>query len=554
MSTSPDELVTYLRLSPEFGGTRFGPFEGLEVRLGSDPDRCHIVLSEALGVRAEHAKLIRQGPQNLILAPSERTAAVFLFKANERRPSQLNTPTAVRPGDSLALVTADGPRFIIELDELPEEIKQERAKARGPATGRRRLSAEAMGSEVKRQAWTRLLVLGPAQMFQRAMVYIRSGAVFQPRNIILGVTIAGGYIFGGFSACKVSGLKRQITTQEVRVESCNQELAFAENMQGDSTEHKLEQLAQSITGIRSMGTSLEEDDKLRNAWKDKMKVLTSDSKRYAWVSNEKAPKAGEFAAWRERMSTYEDIDPDTAKALVWLGAWAGRLGGTTFADLNDSEGTDVCGRGPLHMTYRQALRLGVQALPDALVVRDVDTTYEDKAKSKALIQGTLEAAGAPPLPEGELVEVSMAQVAQGSAYCIFQEGDDHRENISRTLRALGKQLGPDSDLLPPEGTTFATTARIAKYWAADVTRIDYNSADPGVDFSESPPGTVLDAFEGRGQWVLNRTAETMAKAVVLPCLAVLNGDGDKAGKILGEENVPSPINCLVLDWRLRNED
>ena len=31
-----DDLVTYLRLDPEFGGTRFGPFEGLEVRLGSN--------------------------------------------------------------------------------------------------------------------------------------------------------------------------------------------------------------------------------------------------------------------------------------------------------------------------------------------------------------------------------------------------------------------------------------------------------------------------------------------------------------------------------------
>ena len=29
------DLVLYLTLSPEFGGTRFGPFEGIEARLGS---------------------------------------------------------------------------------------------------------------------------------------------------------------------------------------------------------------------------------------------------------------------------------------------------------------------------------------------------------------------------------------------------------------------------------------------------------------------------------------------------------------------------------------
>ena len=552
MATPPEELVTSLRLSPEFGGTRFGPFEGLEVRLGSDADRCHIVLSEALGVRAEHARLIRQGPQNLILAPSERTTAIFLYKAGERRPVQLNTPTAVRPGDAFALVTADGPRFIIELDELPVEIKTEREKSKKVATGRRRLTAKSIGDEAKRQVWTRLLVLGPMQIIQRASVFIRSGAIFQPRNLFIGLAMIGGYVFGGVSACRITGFKKKLQTQEVRVESCQQELAFAENMRGDSTEYKLEQLAQSITGIRGMGTSLEEDDKLRNAWKDKMKVLTSDAARYEWVGDAKSRKAEEFVAWRDRMSTFEDVDPDTAKALVWLGAWPGQRR-TEFADLTDSEGLEVCGRGPLQMTFRQARRLGIEAFPDALLVRDVDKTYEDKTKTKALIQSTLDAAAAPPLPEGEQVEVSLSQIAQGSAYCIHQAGDDHRTNISRTLKALGEQLGPDAKLVPPIGTTFATTGRLAKYWAADLMRVDYQADDPGIDLSGAPPGTVLDAYEAKGAWVLTRTAEVMARSVVLPCLAVLNGEDDAAAKILGEGNLPSPINCLVLDWRLRNE-
>ncbi len=40
------ELVLYLTLAPEFGGTRFGPFEGIEARLGADRERCHITLPE----------------------------------------------------------------------------------------------------------------------------------------------------------------------------------------------------------------------------------------------------------------------------------------------------------------------------------------------------------------------------------------------------------------------------------------------------------------------------------------------------------------------------
>ena len=88
-----EERATYLRLAPEFGGTRFGPYEGQEVRLGSDPDRCHIVLQSELGVQAEHVKLFRESEENLILAPSDRTAAVFLFRANGSRPNQVSTPT-----------------------------------------------------------------------------------------------------------------------------------------------------------------------------------------------------------------------------------------------------------------------------------------------------------------------------------------------------------------------------------------------------------------------------------------------------------------------------
>ena len=44
-----EELVLYLRLSPEFGGTRFGHFEQRVVRLGSDPS-CDIAIAQGFGV------------------------------------------------------------------------------------------------------------------------------------------------------------------------------------------------------------------------------------------------------------------------------------------------------------------------------------------------------------------------------------------------------------------------------------------------------------------------------------------------------------------------
>ncbi len=553
MSTPlPDELATYLRLSQDFGGTRFGPFEGLEVRLGSDVDRCHIVLPEALGVRGEHAKLIRQGPQNLILAPSERTAAVYLYKTGERRPTHLNTPTAVRPGDSFALVTPDGPRFIIELDELPPEIKAKREEARQVATGRRRLSAESMGHEVKRQAWTKLLVMGPMQLLQRASVYIRSGAIYQPRNIIMFATLAGGWILGGVSMCRISGFKSSLKRSEVKVESCEQELAFAQNMSGDSTGYSLEELAATITKVNRLGPALEEDDALRNAWKSALRIVFDQRESYKWITNDKAPKAARFADWRERVLADESFDPDTARLMVWLAAWPGRRS-STYSELTDSEGNDVCGVGVTEMTYRQAMRLGVSAQPDALITKDLDQVLDSKASTRSLLSDTMVAAGDQGLDESTEIEVGHEQVAQGRAWCLFLAGEDHRTNTRRLLKALSRELGPDSALLPQVGTIHDSTSRIAKYWGADITRIDYREQDPGISFETAPPGAVLAPLEGRGEWALKRTADTLAKSVALPCIAVLSGNEDSAESLLGEGNAPGAINCLVLDWRLRNE-
>ena len=128
------DLAIYLRLTPEFGGTRFGPFEQLETRLGSDDERCHIVLPESLGVLPVHAQVLRQGDNNTIVAPADRAATLFLWRQGERRPNQITSPTALRSGDGFSLVTADGPRFIMEIDVLPPEIQEERARAKTSGT------------------------------------------------------------------------------------------------------------------------------------------------------------------------------------------------------------------------------------------------------------------------------------------------------------------------------------------------------------------------------------------------------------------------------------
>jgi hypothetical protein len=110
-----DHLVLYLTLAAEFGGTRFGPFEGTQTRLGSDRSRCHIVIPESLGVVKEHCCIQRRAPDDLVLAPLDPAGALYLWKRQEQSPIRVSAATSVRDGDSFALVSPDGPRFVIDL-------------------------------------------------------------------------------------------------------------------------------------------------------------------------------------------------------------------------------------------------------------------------------------------------------------------------------------------------------------------------------------------------------------------------------------------------------
>jgi len=512
---SMDELATYLTLTPEFGGTRFGPFETIEVRLGSDPDTCHIVLQAELGVEADHVKLLRQGPNNLILAPSARTSTVYLWKKGATQSTQLTTPTAVTPGDGFSLVTPEGPRFIIELDELPEEIKAQRAKSR-PKTGRGRLSKEAFAGEGKRQIWTRLLVLGPAQLVQRAWIYVKSGAIFIPRNMIMMAMIASGWVFGGVSMCGKKKLQADLQVTNERVENCEQEVTFAKDLSGVGPDARFEELAAMIVQSPKLVDPLGSDDGLRAEVKKRAKVLVENQRMYNWLINGKARKARAFSQWRKKLMKMERIDLDSRLLLVWLGIDNDR-NQKEFDERNDSEDTPVCGRGPLKMTYRQAVSLGLAAQADAFVPRNYERLTDLPKEREELLQATILAAGGDGFPEDQTIKSNVGPVQQGLSGCVYVEGDDDRKLVTNIFPMMRREFGKKAKGVPNESNLNASVSRVAKYWASDLTRVDYTLPEPGIDFSSAQISTVLDPLANRGQWVMKQTAETIAKALVLPC-------------------------------------
>ncbi len=546
-----DELVLYLRLTPEFGGTRFGFFEGIEVVLGSEGSRCDITLPQSLGVLPIHVRVMRQADNSMILAPAERTATVFLWKQGARAPVQVDTPTAVRPNDSFALVTENGPRFIIELDALPQEVKDARDKK--PSIRDKRLNAGAFGKEAKRQAFTRVLVTGPGQFVQRAWTFVKSGAIFQPRYIFLGITMIGGYALAGGMSCKGKKTAKLLQSESVKLESCEKTLGFADGRGEDTSWTFAELVAEVLREPGGVGLALEEDTKLRDAVWSEAQLILSQGKQYAWLIESKGGKANEFADLRERLLAEEDLDSELVKVLPYIAADPSRHS-NEWNKLEDSQTEDVCTRGVAQLSYRQALHFGLSPQLDALIPASKMSSYmNDKQLHEQALRATLEGAGQSEFPESFSTTVN--EFTRGQGGCLYVEGDDERTRVNKVVNKMARHLGAEADNVPlPEASAHATSARLAKLFTADLPEVDYRTDGVGaVSYAEFPVSTVTAGLGSKGEWVLQQTARTIARSVVLPCQAAVDPkvDKEKAAATMGE--LPPLTQCLMLDWRLRSD-
>lgn len=539
------DLVLYLVLSPEFGGTRFGPFEGLEARLGSNKDRCHITLPESLGVAKEHCKVIRQGGANMILAPSERTAAVYLWKGDARRPIQVQAPTAVKPGDSFALVTSEGPRFFIELGDLPPEMKAARAPAR---RGPQNLTAGRFGRAGLDLVLARLYTLSPVAIAMRGFYFIKSGAIWQPRIIIIGAIMLFGYFSTGVSACTAFKFKTDANKAVEEAETCKESLAYAGSIGNDVENFKFDELAVTVTGVRSVGLAMNKDKAFIGLVKTESKKILDNPDVYSWLYEDSA-RPEEFAKLRERIEKSDNFDPDTKRLLPFLAATRNRVQGQWGQTLDGANKT-VCARGPARLSYRQAKNLGFANVAlDAYVEGDATQISQDEVARTQLLSETAAAAGFPPLDT--TVPSGVDAIRQGERTCVRADGDDDRESIAKVVSLFEDSVGRSAKFVPDIDSPFVTVSRIAKIFAADIPGTRYADASKiTLDFVKQSP-TVVVADTPGGPWVLERTAEVIARAIVLSCDAALKGDAEKMEATFGK--LPGPVPCLVLNYRLTHE-
>lgn len=542
-----EDLALYLTLAPEFGGTRFGPYEGLEVRLGTDRERCHIVLAEGLGVVRDHCKVLRAGPDSLILTPAERTAAVWLWKAGAIRATQVQTPTAVRPGDAFSLVTPQGPRFVIELAPLPESIKAERA-----TTGKRslrRLTPAKFMAEVWRLFIARLYTFSPISLGARIWYFIQSGAIWQPRILITLFLSGMTFMTMLMGSCHIMSLRNQITSVTSDNEALRATVATCEDLEGKRTEtYDLTDLAYRLSGSPHLKKVLYNDGLLKQKVEERARFIADNRERYEWLYKNPTVVSS-FKRWRERIVDNDQakaaIDPVTRNLLAFAAAVPNRID-RDWSNVVDSSGEGACVRGPMALTYRQAVNLGLANVqPDAFWQGDA-TEYSTKPEARmTLLNAATVKARAPALLE--TASTAAYAISQGERTCVYAEGADDRDDVGEVARMLAKQVGKGAPGLPSPDYDTAEVARIAKLYAADLPGVSFAGSDPPISFTKSTPSAALKDIAG-GDWVIDQVAEVLARSLVLPCDALLNGDAAEMEKVFG--TLPDAIPCLVLFYRL----
>jgi len=255
---------TYLLLAPEFGGTKFGPFSGMEIRLGSDPSRNDVVLPEALGVLPEHVRVLSQGNDSFIVAPTERTAGVYVWRAGQRA-KQILTPMAVTGGadtftaDAFSLVTADGPKFYI----VREEVKKAAGEmGNSIAKAKKRLSSGSILEEIKRVGIVWLVTTELGKMGRVLYTFFRSGAFLHPRYVVgYGLTMIG-WVFAGGTACMAFNIASNKGVAEAETDRCQQRLDLCSGTKPgvNSDVTSLHSLTARILGDPIWSTTLKEDE------------------------------------------------------------------------------------------------------------------------------------------------------------------------------------------------------------------------------------------------------------------------------------------------------
>jgi len=506
------KTMTFLQLSQEFGGTRFGPFEQVEICLGSEPDQNDITLPAELGVAPQHVKVLKQQDETFILAPVDRTAALFFFRSTGGKAKQVTAPLACKAGDSFALVTPEGPRFFLQSEKNPKDIAAAAAESEGPGWGginKPNIKTEGIVNEIKRRGFAAVFTTRLGNMWMNAWRMIKTGQIFSPVYIVGGMLMLFGWLGVAGSGCAMMRLSTQRNTATKQLTECRDQAGLnSENVDGDPT---TAQLTQKILVDPTWKDVIVSDAQLREAYVNALKAIYADPTRYEWVyKRANSP----YAALKKQLEA-QGLPENLVRVLAFTAA-RGRVD-QTWHRMQDSEAKTVCGRGPMGLTYRTARNLGLAQLqPDALVEGQVAGSG-DIEKQRQRLDETLKSADDERQYREDLI-VAGGTNLQGGLQCLYIDGEDDRENPREIATALRRKIGAGAGRLPSEGSGFWVATRLMMLYAHDF-RYDLER----VDFdAKTAPSTRLQAKEvpdGNISFAVKETAAVMARAAAIPCMA-----------------------------------
>ena len=85
-------MPTYLQLSAEQGGTRFGPFPGGVIQLGSSSGECQIVLAPQAGIAGVHAMITAMGDGQFTVQPTQQGLGLYLIQRGQTHHWPIEAP------------------------------------------------------------------------------------------------------------------------------------------------------------------------------------------------------------------------------------------------------------------------------------------------------------------------------------------------------------------------------------------------------------------------------------------------------------------------------
>lgn len=527
-------LLIFLQLSSEFGGTRFGPFQGPEIRLGSDAAANDITLPEALGVLPQHVKILIQSDGSFIVAPTERTASVYVYRGSSRA-KLIATATALAPNDSFALVTAEGPRFILVSERPQQEKKPKRPKKPDMIPTKAGLWAE-----IKRVGFVQVFRTGIGNSLMYAWTMVKSGTIFTPRFIIGFLMLSTGWMAAVMAGLAAFGSMFALSNTSSQLQEVQGDLAECQTFSVEDSD--VYTLTQAILGDDEWAQSLRNDDEFHQSYLSAIRSISDNRQDYTWVFTSTSSDFTTLKRAAER-------DAGLGKPLGRVFSYAAATPGEQpirdwFLWRETAPGDRGCGRGPARMTYIQARNLGLTAMPDIL---------ESTTGTQAMSQDELRDAilGAPGLTPSDAEafraasdEITAVPVGpQGSLSCLHLEGQDDRADARDLVGSLAGSIGPDARGMPGEGANYWITSRLIRYYAAGL-----DLGFETLSFDGNPPTPKLDAFtSSEKEFIVSNAATLVARSTTIPCMAALDSNNaDRAEEVLGE--LPNPLACLQFLW------